>query len=90
VTIEKPNEWTEELDSWATDFEAFHARFSHLFAGREPRQQVAKYVRGMMSNVRRKNSWQLAEVMGDERPDATQRSLYHAKWDAEKVRDELQ
>jgi SRSO17 transposase len=90
VTIETPNEWTEELDSWATDFEAFQARFSHLFARREPRQQAAKYMRGLMSDVRRKNGWQLAEAMGDERPDATQRLLYHAKWDADRVCDELQ
>ena len=90
MTIETPNEWTEELDSWATDFEAFHARFAHLFARCEPRQQAAKYMRGLMSDVRRKNGWQLAEAMGDERPDATQRLLYHAKWDADQVCDELQ
>ena len=90
MTIETPNEWTEELDRWAPDFEAFHARFSHLFARREPRQQAAKYVRGLMSDARRKNGWQLAEVVGDERPDATQRLLYHAQWDADQVCDELQ
>jgi SRSO17 transposase len=28
--------------------------------------------------------------LGDERPDATQRLLYQAKWDADKARDELQ
>jgi hypothetical protein len=83
MTIEIPKEWTEELDSWSTDFEAFHASFAHLFARREPRQQAAKYMRGLMSDVRRKNGWQLAEVVGDERPDATQRLLYHAKWDAD-------
>ena len=84
VTKETPNEWTEELDGWAADFEAFHARFAHLFARREPRQQAAKYMRGLMSDVRRKNGWQLAEVVGDERPDVTQRLLYHAKWDADR------
>jgi SRSO17 transposase len=47
-------------------------------------------MRGLMSLVGRKNSWQLAEAMGDKRPDATQRLLYHAKWEADKARDELQ
>lgn len=30
----------EELEDWAEDFEAFHARFAHLFARREPREQA--------------------------------------------------
>lgn len=83
-------EWTEELDRWANDFEAFHARFADIFSRSEPREQAAKYMRSLMSNVRRKNGWQLAEAAGDERPDATQRLLYHAKWDADEARDELQ
>lgn len=84
------NEWTEALHGWAADFGAFHARFAHLFARSEPRQQAAKYLRALMSDVQRKNGWQLAEALGDERPDATQRLLYHAAWDGDKARDELQ
>ena len=80
----------EELDSWAADFEGFHARFAPIFVRSEPREQAAKYMRGLMSSVRRKNSWQLAEAVGDKRPDATQRLLYYAKWEADEARDELQ
>ena len=48
---------TEELDEWADDFEAFHARFAGLFARSEPREQAAKYMRGLMVPVvRRKES----------------------------------
>ena len=48
---------TEELDEWADDFEAFHARFAGLVARSEPREQVAKYMRGLMVPVvRRKGS----------------------------------
>ena len=90
MTTEALNEWTKELDEWAADFEAFHARFAHLFTRSEPREQAAKYLRGLMSDVKRKNGWQLAEALGDQRPDATQRLLYHAKWDADAARDELQ
>lgn len=90
MVTEDLNEWTEELGSWAADFEAFHARFAHLFARSEPREQAAKYMRGLMADVKRKNGWQLAEAVGDERPDATQRLLYHAKWEAAEARDELQ
>ena len=90
MTTEVLSEWIEELDSWAPHFEAFHARFAHLFARSEPRQQAAKYMRGLMAEVKRKNGWQLAEAVGDNRPDATQRLLYQARWDADQARDELQ
>jgi SRSO17 transposase len=90
MTAEERNEWTEELNSWADDFEAFHTRFAHLFARSEPREQAAEYMRGLLTDVKRKNGWQLAEALGDERPDAMERLLYHAKWDADKARDELQ
>lgn len=79
-----------ELDEWANDFEAFHSRFAALFGRRETREQAVKYLHGLVSAVERKNSWQLAEAVGDKRPDATQRLLYSSKWDADAVRDELQ
>lgn len=80
----------EELEGWAEDFEAFHARFAHLFARCEPREQAAKYMRGLLAPVKHKNGWQLAEAVGDDRPDKTQRLLYSARWDADAARDELQ
>ncbi len=80
----------EELDAWAKDFEAFHARFAHLFARSEPREQAAKYLRGLLGPIKRKNGWQVAEAVGDATPDRTQRLLYRARWDADAARDELQ
>jgi len=79
----------EELEAWAEDFEAFHARFAHLFARSEPREQAAKYLRGLLSPIPRKNGWQVAEAVGDMTPDRTQRLLYRAQWDADAARDEL-
>jgi SRSO17 transposase len=80
----------EELNEWAEDFEAFHARFAPIFGRKEPRQQAKKYVRGLLAPVERKNSWQLAEAMGDRSPDATQRLLYLSQWEADEARDELE
>ena len=62
-----------ELDEWADDFEAFHSQFSSLFGRREVQEQAVKYLQGLVSPVERKNGWQLAEAVGDKRPDATQR-----------------
>ena len=80
----------EELEEWRDDFTAFHARFAPLFRRREPREQCAKYLRGLLATVERKSSWQLAEVMGDGTPDRMQRLLYQDQWDADAVRDILQ
>jgi SRSO17 transposase len=80
----------EELSQWSDEFEAFHARFADLFRRAEPREQSRKYLRALLSAVERKNGWQLAEAGGDQRPDATQRLLYLAQWDADAARDRLQ
>jgi len=81
---------TEELDAWADDFSAFQAGFAHPFGRSEPRTQAGKYLRALLSPIRRKNGWQMAEFMADRSPDATQRLLYQANWDADAARDVLQ
>jgi SRSO17 transposase len=80
----------EELDEWSDDFAAFQARFAVLFHRREPREQFAKYLRGLLALLGRKNGWQLAEVVGDKTPDRTQRLLYQVEWDADAAQDILQ
>ena len=80
----------QPLDGWEADFQAFHARFAPLFGRREPREESRKYLRGLMGRVERKNCWQLAEAVGDARPDSLQRILYECPWDEEAARDLLQ
>jgi SRSO17 transposase len=80
----------DTLDQWETEFVAFHQRFAGAFDRKEPRAQAAKYLRGLMAAVGRRNSWQVAEAVGDRIPDATQRLLYRAHWKAEDARDVLQ
>jgi SRSO17 transposase len=47
------------------------------------------YLRGLLSAAERKNGWTLAEQAGDATPDAMQRLLNHAGWNADAVRDDL-
>jgi len=47
------------------------------------------YLQGILSDVARKNGWQLAEHAGEARPDGMQRLLTDAVWDEDLVRDEL-
>src|SRR5205807_8905938 len=80
----------EELEQWQDEFETFHARFADLFERSESREQARKYLRGLLTEAERKNSWQVAEAVGDRTPDRTQRLLYRVPWDADAARDRLQ
>jgi SRSO17 transposase len=80
----------DEIDPCAAEFEAFQARFAHLFVRSEPREAARQYLRGLLAPVPRKNCWQMAEAMGQKDPQALQRLLFGAQWEADAVRDELQ
>ena len=64
-----------------------------LVAGRfgraEPRRTAREFVLGLLSPVERKNCWWLAERAGHGDPQAMQRLLRAAVWDADAVRDDL-
>ena len=78
------------LDQWEAAFVAFHARFAPFFFRREVRERSARYLRGLLGPVERKNGWQLAEAAGERSPDGMQRLLRQARWDMDNVGDELQ
>jgi SRSO17 transposase len=80
---------TGSPDAWDEAFLTFHARFAPLFYRREVRERSARYLRGLLGPVERKNGWQLAEAVGETDPQGIQRLLYAARWDADAVRDEL-
>lgn len=48
-----------------------HGRLGSLFARSEPREQAGKYLSALISEVPRKNGWQIAEYVGDVSPDRT-------------------
>jgi len=74
---------------WATAFNELGQRIRHAFVRPESYQQALAYLRGLMSPVERKNGWQVAEEVGDATPYAMQHLLDRAKWDCDKMRDEL-
>ena len=51
------------------------------FARVEPWLQTGKYAAALMSQIRRRNGWSIAEHAGDRTPDKTQRLLGRAVWD---------
>jgi SRSO17 transposase len=74
---------------WALQLRQLHARIAPFFARPEPRHRSLLYLQGILSDVARKNGWQLAEQAGETRPDGMQRLLSSAVWDEGRVRDEL-
>ncbi len=60
---------------WAMELRHLHARMASYFARPEPRHRALLYLQGILSDVARKNGWQLAEQAGETRPDGMQRLL---------------
>lgn len=58
-----------------------HERMRASFARVEPFEQAGKYMTALLSDLPRKNGWQIAEYVGDLTPDRPQRLLNHAAWD---------
>ena len=78
-----------EVEDWAAGLEKVLERIGPRFARSEPRARAGVYLRGLLSAAERKNGWTLAEQAGDRTPDAMQRLLNHADWNADAVRDDL-
>ena len=77
------------LDTWNVQFRQLLSRLEPRFGRKDLRIRAEGYLRGLMGRVERKNSWQLAEAVGDATPHGIQRLLGRARWDADAVRDDL-
>ncbi len=78
-----------DLAEWHSSLQLLHADLSPYFARPEPFARALRFVQGILSEVSRKNGWQLAEQAREETPDGMQRLLSSAVWDCEGVRDEI-
>jgi SRSO17 transposase len=77
------------LQQWSTYLEELHSRIAHRFLRPEVRERASRYLSGLLGEVGRKNSWQMAEAIGEARPRGVQHLLNDAHWDADAVRDDL-
>jgi SRSO17 transposase len=78
-----------DADAWMGEFDNAFARIAGVFGRREPRRTARDYLLAVLSDVDSRSSWQLAEQAGHRSPQAMQRLLANAVWDADAVRDEL-
>lgn len=78
-----------EPAQWRRTIDLVTSSFAGRFARVEPRRAAAGFVTGLLADLEIKTCWQLAEQAGHGRPDAMQRLLFRAKWDADAVRDDV-
>jgi DDE superfamily endonuclease len=74
---------------WQEAFEVLMGRIAGRFARVEPRRRVRDLVLGLLSYLPRKNCWSIAEWAGETSPDGMQHLLGRARWDADRVRDDV-
>jgi SRSO17 transposase len=79
----------EDVQEWILGLTEVERRIGPHFSRRDLRRRARAYLRGLLSPVERKNSWQVAEVNGDATPYGVQHLLGRAVWDAEALRDAL-
>jgi SRSO17 transposase len=78
-----------DLAGWRVLFDELMSLVAGRFGRVEPRRTARQFVLGLLSPVERKNCWWLAEQAGHGDPQAMQRLLRTAAWDADKVRDDV-
>ncbi|MBB5792358.1 SRSO17 transposase [Streptomyces caelestis] len=74
---------------WQEAFDGLMSRIAGRFARVEPRRRAGRLVLGLLPDLPRKNCWTIAEWAGERTSDGMQHLLGRAKWDADRVRDDV-
>jgi SRSO17 transposase len=77
------------IERWSAHLQELHSRIAHRFFRPEVRERAYRYFGGLLEDVGRKNSWQMAEAIGEDRPRGVQHLLNDARWDPDAVREDL-
>lgn len=75
--------------AWRKELDALSDRIASHFSRSDLRRRAKAYLGGLLGSARRKNSWQLAENVGQESPYGVQHLLGRARWDVDALRDDL-
>src|SRR2546430_12946492 len=79
----------QQIGRWPLSLFQLHERLAPRFARSEPRRRALLYLQAVISDIPRKNGWQIAEHAKELRPYGMQRLLSQAVWDHDGVRDDL-
>jgi len=89
TTAEQAGPPLGEIGTWPLSLLQLHQRLGPRFARPEARHHALLYLQAILSDIPRKNGWQIAEHARQPRPYGMQRLLSHAVWDEDGVRDDL-
>src|SRR5207237_7690619 len=78
-----------QIASWSLTLRQWQSRLAPFFARPEVLQHALLYLQAILSDIPRKNGWQIAEHARQSRPYGMQRLLSRAVWDQDGVRDAL-
>jgi SRSO17 transposase len=78
-----------EMSRWPLSLRQLHERLTPYFARCEPLGHALLYLQAVLSDIPRKNGWQIAEQARQLHPYGMQRLLSRAVWDHDGVREEL-
>jgi SRSO17 transposase len=78
-----------DVQGWSVYWAEIERRTGAVFARSETRTRAMAYLAGLLSPAERKNSWQLAEINGDQNPYGFQHLLGRADWNPDDLRDRL-
>ncbi len=79
----------QQVSRWPLALRHLHQQIAACFARPEPRQHALLYLKAILSQLPRKNGWQIAEHAAQASPYGMQRLLSQAVWDQDGVRDQL-
>ena len=78
-----------QIVGWSLALQQWQQRLAPFFARPEVLAQALLYLQAILSDIPRKNGWQIAEHARQARPYGMQRLLSRAVWDQDAVRDEV-
>src|SRR5260370_24524781 len=89
TTSEQAEHLLGEISHWPGRLRELHQRLRPRFARPEAFQHALLYLQAILSDIPRKNGWQIAEQARLARPYGMQRLLSRAVWDEDGCRDDL-
>src|SRR5690348_1763902 len=89
ITSQQAQPSLGEMGRWILCLLQWHQRLRPRFARPEVHQHTLLYLQAILSDIPRKNGWQIAEHARQSRPYGMQRLLSRAVWDEDGVRDDL-
>lgn len=89
TTSEQIEHALRQICGWPGRLQLLHERLRPYFARPEAFEHALLYLQALLSDIPRKNGWQIAEQARQERPYGMQRLLSAAVWDHDGCRNEL-